>query len=358
MFNFARNYKPLKMKQANLLKKHFREFEEKFPTEQDSVEELVRKVEKTQELSCKNCGSTHLIRQFGSKVFKCAECLKMGRIFAGTFYHKMRKARLWHAATWLTERRVVFNAWQLHVLCDVAYSSALVAFRKIAKVIHSQMAEIEEWIPSGAFIAIFVKRSKETPKGEHPRFEEIMMDESESASASQIASQDFGDSDQTEVAPKPLPKNVIGIEKEVYELISDEPIHVDHLCQALPDKAGGEIFASLTMLELDDLIEPKGGDYYVRKRPNKERKSFFQMGQLINSGIHCVKVENFIEHIRNVFHGISRKYLQLYLAVYYATVFKNSLGPDKLIEASWRHDPFPYGVMIEFVSPPNVLMGN
>ncbi|MBY0360063.1 MAG: DNA-processing protein DprA [Candidatus Obscuribacterales bacterium] len=56
-----------------------------------------------------------------------------------------------------------------------------------------------------------------------------------------------------------------GREKEVYELLSAEPIHFDVLCQKT-GMAAGEMSATLTMLELAGVVNRLPGDWYVLYR--------------------------------------------------------------------------------------------
>lgn len=56
---------------------------------------------------------------------------------------------------------------------------------------------------------------------------------------------------------------LFGREKEIFELISPEPVHFDYLCE----KSGmqpGELSATLTMLELAGIVTRHPGDWYSR----------------------------------------------------------------------------------------------
>jgi predicted Rossmann fold nucleotide-binding protein DprA/Smf involved in DNA uptake len=54
-----------------------------------------------------------------------------------------------------------------------------------------------------------------------------------------------------------------GKEKDIHELISNEPIHFDHLIER-SGMAAGELSATLTMLELAGVVERLTGDWYTR----------------------------------------------------------------------------------------------
>lgn len=61
----------------------------------------------------------------------------------------------------------------------------------------------------------------------------------------------------------PTVVQLFGRENEIFELITREPVHFDHLCH----KSGmtpGELSATLTMLELAGIVMRHPGDWYVR----------------------------------------------------------------------------------------------
>lgn len=70
-------------------------------------------------------------------------------------------------------------------------------------------------------------------------------------------------------ASSPRPKEVatvvelFGREREVFELVSSEPVHFDYLSEKLGMQAG-ELSATLTMLELAGIVERHPGDWYSR----------------------------------------------------------------------------------------------
>ncbi len=57
---------------------------------------------------------------------------------------------------------------------------------------------------------------------------------------------------------------LFGREKEVFELVTAEPIHFDVLTQRL-EMSAGELSATLTMLELAGIVERLPGDWYSRQ---------------------------------------------------------------------------------------------
>jgi DNA processing protein len=57
--------------------------------------------------------------------------------------------------------------------------------------------------------------------------------------------------------------DLFGRERDVYELLSNEPVHFDQLTEKTGMTAG-ELSSTLTMLELAGVVERIPGDWYVR----------------------------------------------------------------------------------------------
>jgi DNA processing protein len=62
---------------------------------------------------------------------------------------------------------------------------------------------------------------------------------------------------------EPVLVELYGKEKELYEMLSDEPVHFDVLCER-SGMAAGELSATLTMLELGGVVTRHPGDWYTR----------------------------------------------------------------------------------------------
>lgn len=62
---------------------------------------------------------------------------------------------------------------------------------------------------------------------------------------------------------RPAVLKLYGREREIYDLVSIEPVHFDTLC-AQSGMGAGELSATLTMLELGGLVKRETGDWYSR----------------------------------------------------------------------------------------------
>ncbi len=351
MFNFYRNYEPDKLAHAGKLVQAFHEFEKKFPTEKESIELFANLVLTEIGVQCRFCSSTSIVREYGSRLYRCSQCRRKGWIFTGTFFEKMRLAKLWNATIWLYERKIRFNAWQLANLCQVAYSSALVINRKIAKVIHVLQSQHAESVPSGVFMTLFCKRSRETPANAHPKFEQIKVDETLLANQIEVEEESNTRTDEINGLSNKLTEE----EAEILALLSEKPLHLDDICRKFHSETG-LIIATLTMLELNDLVIRSPGDYYSKiAKPKNISQDMKARQDLINYYLQSSKVAEFVDYACSKYHGFSRKYLQFYIAKFQAAIQDGFMAPGKILQECLRHESFSYSQMLEYVSPDDVV---
>lgn len=398
----------------------WRDFMKAFPTEEHCLEELIVKMKSYGfKFKCRNCNSENLLRNWGARKYVCLNCHKRGRILAGSFFGFIRKARLWLGGIWLFERGLFFNAWQFHKLAKCAYSTALMIFRKLCFVINENLQEffpnleeldqkldlnievettdeeqagdedevsieeetnieeeakieeetsvehianVEDLVESQEFISIFWKRSNQTPIGKHPMSEQDIFDE-EGINNQEIAEIEIKNQneEQTEDKTEDIQSQsgfIFGDnQKKIYEFINFEKVHLDQICQntQLPT---GEILACLTFLEVDNFIERHGGDYYSRKVLERKSGSIAKKGKTVKeiSSSAQSKIDQFLDYVKSEIHGISRKYLQLYLAYFWCKFDRIRWGADKLLEACVKSQFRPSSEIFEYVTPPNVLL--
>ena len=333
------------------------QFNQLYPTEEHCVEELFIRLG----VHCWNCQSPDMSQDFGQRKRTCQSCKKDVRITAGTFFENIRKARLWVAAIWLRERGVPFNAKQFADAIDAYYSTCWEILNKIAVVIASCMENESSSIAvSSAFFAPAVcKRSLETPANQHPFAEQAELEKRLSSSESTTPDTQAGNSDTAAQAPDTIiatgelisdsPASGAALSEEseeIYKKLSSKPVHFETLCQETGLTA--QLLAStLTIMELDGLVERLAGDLYVQaKRPDKQCLPL----DLSSMSWHA-SVEAGIEFIRANYHGISRKYLQLYLASYWCSVDRARWSSGALFKACGRFRGIKRADILAFVSP-------
>src|SRR5579883_1534268 len=158
------------------LESAWQQFDAMFKTELDCIEELWKSILKDEGIRCFNCGNLRLERDYGSRQIKCSACKRRSWFTAGTLFNRARLIRPWLAAIWLLEQGIEINAFILHNLVDIAYSTAWTIMKKLSMVLDNQMTAEALAVPSSVFVIVFSRRSRETPAGEHPRAEQQKFD--------------------------------------------------------------------------------------------------------------------------------------------------------------------------------------
>lgn len=238
-------------------------------------------------------------------------------------------------------------------------------------VVQNRMQETGEIVPSAAFTPVFSKRSRETKAKEHPLSEQEEMEKQlivEEAHGpvtdSAIAGNAIVGSDidyendicrLTEMEVKPAASlEFYGCEMEVYDILSSEPTHMDTLCQKLRMPVS-EISAALTMLELAGMAVRLAGDRYVRYITESAELKTVRANITISAEV-ADTVDAAISFIRDKFHGVSRKYLQNYLAAYWLELAKTKRQRSLLLEWCWHFGPICYEQILAYISPLQVKL--
>lgn len=314
-----------------------REFDAKFKTNADCIEELV-KILGSRYLYCRYCNSREVRRSFGSRTLICFACRRGSSVFTDTVYDSIKKPRAWLLANWLIGQGVEFNSNQFRIPARVAYSSALTIIKKLALIIKSDLENEVEAIGSNMFISVFNKRSSQTPAQEHPCAEQFAMEKSEAYLEDVEEDRFLDDAPQR---PKCLAE--LGeFENALYELLGEEKIHFDDLIRHFQCQVG-ELCVAIFELNMLDLIERHGGDYYTRK-PKQAKIAVPESSK--NPGI-----SDFVDFIRNIYHGISRKCLHLYLALFWSKNHRVRWNRSALAEACRKHPPIKGKDVLSFVTP-------
>lgn len=295
----------------------WQEFSRCYADEIDCVEDIYRIVGGS--LICLFCDGRDFARERGSRVMLCRACGRKSWLTAGSFFHRKKLLRPWLAAIWMMEHGVFINASQLKQLLGIAYSSAHYILRSLACVVEEQSSTTYELVPSALFLDTFSRRSTETPAREHPRAEEKVLQEQQEAEE---------DSDDSQMDVSGLPED----QREIYMHLAQGPRSVDYLCSRTGLNTGPAV-AALTMLELDGLIQRSSGAYY-------KRVELAASPGEISEGASNV-VNGAIRFVKRVFGGISRKYLQSYVASYWCFTDRKRWGPGALLEACLRRSEKP-----------------
>lgn len=317
------------------------EFRARFKTEEDGFEEIFRRLNEENPVSCHHCGSVDLTHEYGSRVVHCNACGKPTWFTAGTFFERIRSALLWLLTIFLTEKGIVISAAELARQAGVASSTAQVTLKKILFVAQVKMGSVStKEMYSSEFISVICKRSRETPAGAHPRNEEDEMEKRANKEKTRFQPFEGADDD--------IPIELNTLQKEIYELLSEEPIHVDLLC-AKTGRPAGDISAGTVLLELSGLAKYKPGDWWVRHSPKKKKKLAEDKAR---QSVACT----IMSFISETFHGISRKYLQFYLAAYWCKTDQETWQSTSLLKECCRFGAIAYQVILRYISPLEVIV--
>lgn len=331
--------------QKQTLLRHLELFKSLFKTERACMRALLSRLPTP---VCGRCGSKSTGRRDAERIAICRDCGFQFSLTAGTFFDGIKKARPWLATIWLLEHGVRFNINQLHSALDIAYSTAWEMYQRLAFVINKVMEDAEALLfeSSLVFESTFIRRSRATPANRHPIDEQAEIEKEQAAMHSDSVEDDLSQlSDE---------------EKEVLGVLSEEPIHFDHLCQAV-NLSVGTLMATLMMLELAGFVACLPGNRF-QLIPGRTRK------RSANDSSNCKQTLGDDQHLLNklrklgisliheLHQGISRKYLQHYLAGFWCSLDRSRWASGTLLQACSQSSKVSRNEILSYVSPLKVKL--
>jgi len=261
----------------------------------------------------------------------------------------MRAAKPWLSAIWLMEQGFAPNSSSFHQLAEVSQSSALNILKKVRKVIQNKMDETSPTASSSTFQAVICKRSRETPARDHPKAEEL--DYAQRAD-------NFSEDPLPEAGQNPTDVDAENCAKasglgpqprQVYDALVDSGSGIDELCRRT-GLATHELLAALSLLEVEGLLQYLPGGRYARTLPKQFSVSVGKVDS--NPGLVTSSILTMVlRFIHANFHGISRKYLQNYVAGYWCYTAKLRWRCGALLRACLQSHPIRYKDLLGYVSP-------
>ncbi len=298
-----------------VLEKLLVQFANEFPTDEACFDELHRIAQI--EIRCGTCAGRNMILGRNKRVGRCTQCHKDTWFTAGTILAHVKKPKPRLAAIWFAVRGVVFSSNIFARLFDIAQSTAHDILQWIRFANLNSMPQESRLLHSALFKSVFHKRSIETPARSHPRDEQDGLEKTAKIELS------GGESPADDLFDNPS-------EQKVFNLLADKPIHFDKLLE-LSMLTFSALVEVLTMLELSGKIERVWGDSY--RRSFSPPKLHVQLEKLQN------EVSDFLDFIRVNFGGISRKYLQPYLASYWCNCKSTSVSTSEALNICFRSFP-------------------
>lgn len=302
----------------------------KFPTNEDCLKELSKYIDE----KCNHCKSRRLLREIGRRDARCIKCNRKTWLTAKTFFNSIKKPRPYLMAIILLAHGIRISGAAFARLMGISTSSAQHILKKVSSVLLDLLQKYGTPTKSCDFMSCVFRRSIDSPAHEHPHAE---FDEIERQCAVQNTQ------DQALLA------SLSEDEKLVYQQFSDQSITQPslELRSGLPTN---RIMSALTMLELAGLIENQNGTQYVKI----QRSVKLPVAQKPHK--HLIRyVARSTRYIKRTHGGVSRKYLQLYLALFWCVVDKR-WSTEALLKACARYGKLSGREIVSYTSPHMVLV--
>lgn len=327
------------------------EFFAKFPTEQDCIEEICKQIEPK---SCPLCGGDQLVREFGSRIIYCRSCRGKTYCTGDSFFHRLRKIQAMLACIFFYQKGFCIPSTKLAELFGVTTATAQRIIKKVSHVLKEQMKIELPKIASAEFLPIFGKRSTETPARKPPRYEQkIIEDELKQSEPPPQEYQSSSESNQSDSSNDNEPLSSVmfssaDLDGSILNHISDEPKTFDELL-SLNLKSASELSSLLGIFEIEGLVKALPGGKYVRFKPTKDQVFFLSLAD--ESESNSDKTALIMLFIRSNFGGCSRKYLDLFLSMYWCFRDRARWGPGEVLRACLDYGYISFKSIYSNVTP-------
>ncbi len=310
-------------------------FSDELPTSQACVASLQEMAELDGKLRSPCCFELQPEGTYGERNYKCPKCRQLVWVTAGTFFDGIRDPITWRGAIWLYEEGLTPNATDLERLSGASYSSCWEICRKLNMVILEQILDGLTPVESAFFQEIVFRRTRVTPAGKHPRAEQA---EIEKDCLDAVDKESLDDFTEEQIS--------------ILEVLSAKakPVHFDILC-AKTNMPSKDMSAFLMLLELSGAVQRLVGDRYVRITKSKKVNDVDDLPPELQLMISAFK--NFV---KAKFQGISRKYLQLYLAAFVCFLNRGKWERGRILNACWQRRKIRRKDLLDYVTPEHVFM--
>lgn len=294
-------------------------FLDKFPTEADCIEEICKF---TAPKKCMHCGSDELVRVYGSRVSYCRNCRGKNYCTSHSFFFRCKKIQAMLACIYFFQAGFCIPSTKLSEIFDITIATAQKIIKKISHVLKEQMKFELPKIASSSFLQLFTKRSTETPARKHPRYEQKVLDD-------ELREEEPGDEDlddpsrsghkehsRADEAQNKASSLIAESDLSVFNFIQDDPVSFDELL-GLNLKSASELSSLLGILEIEGLIKSLPGDKYVRFKPSNDEIFFVNLTNDAEAQENIDQISFIVQFLMANFGGCSRKYLDLFLAMFW-----------------------------------------
>lgn len=347
-------------KRREKISRLIKEFDRIFKSEKDCQEKINQLLYPDGNYICRECKSRNVERKYGDRNIKCLSCKKVTSLTTNTFFHKTKSARSYLAPIWMMEKGMILNASEIGRVSNVVNSTGQHILKKITYVIKNKMSEVAPYLNSDQLINTICKRSKETRRRMPPDSEisdarnnrhNHNRRQKDTITYKATFIQKNSEINQLTEDRKPLTL-ANQIETMILKNLSDTPLQLEVLQERMKISAS-ELLPALTVLELNEAISRLPGEYFTKRSQKAPMISDegIKRSDTANSGISKRKLIKTIKLIKARFHGISRKYLQFYLAALWVYVDRKRWKTDEILKACCKTGEISHHSIYDYVSP-------
>ncbi len=285
---------------------------------------------------CKNCQHKNPISEAPQRMCICERCKKEIWITGGSFFDHVRKFKPYLASIGLLENGIILSASELRNVLSVTQSTSDKIYKKISLLVSEKMKGIGIEVETLELLTVVWRRCIETPAREHPIAEEIAMQKEAEQKSKGPESAEEGQA-------------LTGTEKSIFSLLSKTPVNFDDICRQLNVDCS-KISAAIVGLELQDLVVRIPGDNYVKSDRVTQRAMSVSNSKNIKAELNHLSTR-MIDFIQERFQGISRKYLQLYAALFWIYLDRKRWGPGAILQMCMQSRHIRRREIRDFVTP-------
>lgn len=268
------------------------------------------------------CRACKLLNETDERAFICTKCKTKTWRTAGTFFHGLKYLQPTFAWIWLVEDRATISVNKFAEAFDIPYASAWGANAKVKAVLEQEMNKHDAFeVVSKIFDKVICKRSMQSLAGKHPNYEEEIDEELDLEELEEM------DSDQ----------------QLVYAELKSLPLDYDIL-QQRSGLSTAKFGAALAMLDMNGIAQQHLGNKFSLKKTTPTTSV---------SGTEMEIIHKFLSHVSN-FHGVSRKYLQRYLAAFWTQWSANRWSRQTLMKTIMKYARSSRAEILAYHSPQKV----
>ena len=343
-------------------------FESLIPDNITALEYVLQELFEHGMIRC-HCGnnSPQNFARIDLRILGCLHCSRKIRFMANTCFRYVKQLKAWLGAIYLKERRVLVTSYRLARLCNIASATAHNIVTTLGCHIHKELelrhCDAVHTAPLALFIKVLFKRSLISRSYKHPS-EPPDEKNREAPCDSKTAqpkknrkiktftnlSSDFNDRPEKFTDKEFTDTDLSDTDKQVFDSIRQTPTSQDSLC-ATTGMTAAQVSSSLVMLEISGLIQMLPGNLFARcKRPPAPN-----FASEVKESAAAIAWRAF-KTIGEIYGGVSRKYLQLYLAAFWCHQDGTRWPEGSLLKILLRGEPIQFQEILSYVSPLTVSL--